>query len=166
MNRQGKHFTVRDLLTAMIKAYEIQGGLALENSFNRVGFDHVILVKAATTAIVTKMLGGTRDQIIGALSNAWIDVGPLRAYRHAPNTGTRKSWAAGDATSRGVMFALMTMQGEMGYPTALSAKRWGLYDVLFSGVWLLLVCSLASSLPITTKMKLPKIPELTPCGKP
>ncbi|MFQ5729736.1 MAG: 2-methylcitrate dehydratase, partial [Waddliaceae bacterium] len=133
LNHQGKRFTVRDLLTTMIKAYEIQGGLALENSFNRVGFDHVIFVKVATTAMATKMLGGTRNQIIDALSNAWIDVGPLRTYRHAPNAGTRKSWAAGDATSRGVMLAMMTMQGEMGYPTPLSAKQWGLYDVLFDG---------------------------------
>ncbi|NGX42133.1 MAG: 2-methylcitrate dehydratase [Chlamydiae bacterium] len=133
LDRNGRSITVKDVLTAMIKAHEIQGGLALENSFNRVGFDHVILVKVATTAVVTKMLGGTRDQIIDALSNAWIDVGPLRTYRHAPNTGSRKSWAAGDATSRGVMLAMMTMQGEMGYPTALSAKQWGLYDVLFDG---------------------------------
>ncbi len=124
---------IKDVLTAMIKAYEIQGGLALLNSFNRIGFDHVILVKVATTAVVTKLLGGSRDKIIDAVSNAWIDVGPLRTYRHEPNTGSRKSWAAGDATSRGVMFAMMTMRGEMGYPTALTAKQWGFYDVLFQG---------------------------------
>jgi 2-methylcitrate dehydratase len=125
--------TVQDVLQAMIKAYEIQGSIALLNSFNRIGFDHVILVKVATTAVVTHMLGGSRSQIINALSNAWVDAGPLRTYRHAPNTGSRKSWAAGDATSRGVQFAYMALQGEMGYPTALSAKKWGLYDVLFQG---------------------------------
>lgn len=124
---------VRDLLTAMIKAHEIQGGLALLNSFNKVGLDHVILVKVATTAVVTAMLGGGRDQIIDALSNAWIDTGPLRTYRHAPNTGSRKSWAAGDATSRGVFLAWQTMLGEMGYPTALTTKKWGFYDVLMHG---------------------------------
>lgn len=127
------NLTIRDVLTAMIKAYEIQGVLALENSFNQIGYDHVILVKVATCALVTKMLGGNSDQIIDAVSNAFIDVGSLRTYRHAPNTGSRKSWAAGDSTSRGVQLAMMTMQGEMGYPTALSAKRWGLYDVLFQG---------------------------------
>ncbi len=125
--------TVRDLLTAMIKAHEIQGVTALENAFNRVGLDHVILVRVATTAVVTAMLGGTRDQIINALSNAWIDGGALRTYRHAPNTGSRKSWAAGDATSRGVRHALTAMRGEMGYPSALSAPTWGFYDVLFRG---------------------------------
>ena len=124
---------VKDVLTAMIKAYEIQGEIAILNSFNRVGFDHVILVKVATTAIATHLLGGNRDQIINAVSNAWIDVGSLRTYRHKPNAGSRKSWAAGDATSRGVMFAMMTMQGEKGYHTALSAPKWGLYDVLFHG---------------------------------
>jgi 2-methylcitrate dehydratase len=124
---------VKDVLTAMIKAHEIQGGFAMLNSFNRVGFDHVILVKVATAAVTTKMLGGTYNQIIDAVSNAWIDMGPLRTYRQAPNTGSRKSWAAGDATSRGLMLAMMTMQGEMGYPTALSSKQWGLYDVLFKG---------------------------------
>lgn len=128
-----KPLVVGDLLTAMIKAHEIQGGLAILNSFNRVGFDHVILVKVATTAVVTHLLGGTHQQIIDALSNAWIDTGSLRTYRHAPNTGSRKSWAAGDATSRGVFLAMLTMQGEMGYPEALTAKRWGLYDVLFQG---------------------------------
>lgn len=125
--------SIRDLLSAMIKAYEIQGGLALLNSFNQIGFDHVILVKVATTAVTTKMLGGSKEQIISALSNAWIDTGPLRTYRHAPNTGSRKSWAAGDASSRGVQLAMLTMRGEMGYPTALSAKRWGFYDVLLKG---------------------------------
>ena len=123
--------TVRDVLTAMIKAHEIQGVLALENSFNRVGLDHVILVRVASTAVVTAMLGGTREQIINAVSNAWIDGGALRTYRHAPNTGSRKSWAAGDATSRAVRHALIALTGEMGYPSALSAKTWGFYDVLF-----------------------------------
>ena len=125
--------TVRDVLTAMIKAHEIQGVLALENSFNRVGLDHVILVRVASTAVVTAMLGGTREQIINAVSNAWVDGGALRTYRHAPNTGSRKSWAAGDATSRAVRHALIALTGEMGYPSALSAKTWGFYDVLFKG---------------------------------
>jgi len=124
---------MRDVLTGMIMAHEIQGVLALENSFNRVGLDHVVLVKVATTGVVTKMLGGTRDEIINALSNAWIDGQSLRTYRHSPNTGSRKSWAAGDATSRGVRLALMAMKGEMGYPSALTAKTWGFYDVLFKG---------------------------------
>src|ERR1700751_2373123 len=123
--------TVRDVLTGMIKAHEIQGGLALENSFNRVGLDHVILVRVASTAVVTAMLGGTREQVINAVSNAWIDGGALRTYRHAPNTGSRKSWAAGDATSRAVRHAFISLTGEMGYPSALSAKTWGFYDVLF-----------------------------------
>jgi len=125
--------TMKDVLTAMIKAHEIQGVIALENSFNRVGLDHVILVKVATTAVVTRMLGGTKDDVINAVSNAWIDGHALRTYRHAPNTGSRKSWAAGDATSRGVRLAMMAMQGEMGYPSALTAKTWGFYDVLFRG---------------------------------
>jgi 2-methylcitrate dehydratase len=124
---------VRDVLTGMIKAHEIQGVLALENSFNRVGLDHVILVRVASTAVVTAMLGGTREQVINAVSNAWIDGGALRTYRHAPNTGSRKSWAAGDATSRAVRHALIALTGEMGYPSALSAKTWGFYDVLFKG---------------------------------
>jgi 2-methylcitrate dehydratase len=124
---------IGDVITAMIKAYEIQGVLALENSFNRVGLDHVILVRIATTAVTCQMLGGTREQIINALSNAWIDGGALRTYRHAPNTGSRKSWAAGDATSRGVWHALMAMKDEMGYPSALSAEQWGFQDVLFGG---------------------------------
>jgi len=128
-----KPLTVRDVLTAMIKAHEIQGVLALENSFNRVGLDHVILVRVASTAVVTALLGGSRDQIINAVSNAWLDGGALRTYRHAPNTGSRKSWAAGDATSRGVRHALVSLTGEMGYPSALTAKTWGFYDVLFKG---------------------------------
>ena len=124
---------MKDVLTAMIKAHEIQGVIALENSFNRVGLDHVVLVKVASTAVVAKMLGASKEQIIEALSNAWIDGQSLRTYRHAPNTGSRKSWAAGDATSRAVRLAMMTMKGEMGYPTALTAKGWGFYDVLFKG---------------------------------
>jgi 2-methylcitrate dehydratase len=124
---------VRDLLTAMVKAHEIQGVLALENSFNRVGLDHVILVRVASTAVVTALLGGSREQIVNAISNAWIDGGALRTYRHAPNTGSRKSWAAGDATSRAVRHALIALAGEMGYPSALSAPTWGFYDVLFKG---------------------------------
>ncbi len=133
LNRNGKELTVRDLLTAMIKAHEIQGVLALKNSFNRIGFDHVILVKVASTTVSTHLLGGTFNQIADAVSNAWIDTGSLRTYRHAPNTGSRKSWAAGDATSRGVQLAIFTMQGEMGYASALTAKQWGFYDVLFKG---------------------------------
>jgi len=125
--------TMKHVLTAMIKAHEIQGVIALENSFNRVGLDHVVLVKVATTALVTRMMGGTKEEVINALSNAWIDGHSLRTYRHAPNTGSRKSWAAGDATSRGVRLALMALKGEMGYPSALSAKTWGFYDVLFKG---------------------------------
>lgn len=126
-------FTVNDILIAMIKAYEIQGILALENSFNRVGLDHVILVKIATTAVVTQLLGGDQETICNALSLAWLDGQSLRTYRHAPNTGTRKSWAAGDATSRGVYLALLAMKGEMGYPSVLSAKKWGFNDVYFKG---------------------------------
>jgi len=126
-------FIMQDVLTAMIKAHEIQGVLALENSFNRVGLDHVLLVRVASTAVVTRMLGGEREQVINAISNAWIDGGALRTYRHAPNTGSRKSWAAGDATSRAVRLALIAMSGEMGYPSALSAKTWGFFDVLFGG---------------------------------
>jgi 2-methylcitrate dehydratase len=124
---------VRDVLEAMIMAHEIQGVIALENSFNRVGLDHVLLVRIASTAVATKMLGGNREQIINAVSNAWIDGGALRTYRHAPNTGSRKSWAAGDATSRGVRHALMALTGEMGYPSALTAQQWGFQDVLFGG---------------------------------
>ncbi len=125
--------TMKDVLTAMIKAHEIQGVLALENSFNRVGLDHVILVKIASTAVVTKLLGGTQEDIINAVSNAFVDGQSLRTYRHSPNTGSRKSWAAGDATSRAVRLAWMTLQGEMGYPSALTANTWGFYDVLFKG---------------------------------
>jgi len=125
--------SMKDVLTAMIKAHEIQGVLALENSFNRVGLDHVLLVRVASTAVVTHMLGGNRDQVIDAVSNAWIDGGALRTYRHAPNTGSRKSWAAGDACRRAVTLALMVMRGEMGYPSALTADVWGFYDVLFKG---------------------------------
>jgi len=131
---QGKKpLVVRDVLTAMIKAHEIQGVIALQNSFNRVGLDHAVLVKVASTAVVTNMMGGTRDEIINALSNAWVDGQSLRTYRHAPNTGSRKSWAAGDATSRAVRLALMALKGEMGYPSALTAKTWGFYDALFRG---------------------------------
>src|SRR5918999_72743 len=134
LTRSGQRpFTIGDVLTAMIKAHEIQGVLALENSFNRVGLDHVLLVRVATAAVATAMLGGSEDQIVSAVANAWTDGGSLRVYRHAPNTGPRKSWAAGDATSRGVRLALMTMRGEIGYPSALSAKEWGFYDVLFHG---------------------------------
>jgi 2-methylcitrate dehydratase len=128
-----KPLTIGDVLTAMIKAHEIQGVLALNNSFNRVGLDHVLLVRVATTAVITQLLGGTKDQIINAVSNAWIDGGALRAYRHAPNTGSRKSWAAGDATSRGVRLGLMSLADEMGYPSALTADHWGFQDVLFGG---------------------------------
>lgn len=124
---------MKDVLIGMIKAHEIQGVIALENSFNRVGLDHVVLVKIASTAVVAKMLGASFEQIIDAVSNAWLDGQSLRTYRHAPNTGSRKSWAAGDATSRAVRLALMVMKGEMGYPSALTAKTWGFYDVLFKG---------------------------------
>ncbi|MGC2061357.1 MAG: bifunctional 2-methylcitrate dehydratase/aconitate hydratase, partial [Thermodesulfovibrionales bacterium] len=124
---------MKDVLTAMVKAHEIQGVIALENAFNRVGLDHVVLVKVATTAVATQMLGGTKEEIIDAVSNAWVDGQSLRTYRHAPNTGSRKSWAAGDATARGVRLALMTLKGEMGYPSVLTAKTWGFYDALFRG---------------------------------
>jgi 2-methylcitrate dehydratase len=129
----GAGIRVAALLRWMIKAHEIQGVLALENSFNRVGLDHVLLVRVASTAVATALMGGTRDQVINAVSNAWLDGGALRAYRHAPNTGSRKSWAAGDATSRAVWHALNALRGEMGYPTALSARTWGFYDVLYRG---------------------------------
>jgi 2-methylcitrate dehydratase len=124
---------MRDVLTAMIKAHEIQGVIALENSFNKVGLDHVVLVKLATTAVVSQLLGLPRDTVINALSQVFVDGQALRTYRHAPNAGSRKSWAAGDATSRGVRLALISATGEMGYPTALSAPLWGFYDVLFRG---------------------------------
>jgi 2-methylcitrate dehydratase len=131
---EGKEpLSVESVLTAMIKAHEIQGVIALDNSFNRVGLDHVLLVRIASTAVVTHMLGGTFEQVMNAVSNAWIDGGALRTYRHAPNTGSRKSWAAGDAASRAVRLALIAMRGEMGYPSALSAPGWGFYDVLFKG---------------------------------
>lgn len=126
----GKALLINDVFTAMIKAHEIQGVLALENGFNRLGFDHVLLVKIASTAVATQLLGGTRDQVVNALSQAWLDGASLRTYRHAPNTGSRKSWAAGDATSRATRLAWLTMQGEMGYPSALTAKKWGFYDTI------------------------------------
>jgi 2-methylcitrate dehydratase len=125
--------TMKAVLTGMIKAHEIQGCIALENSFNKVGLDHVILVKVASTAVVAEMMGLSRDEIINAVSLAWVDGQSLRTYRHAPNTGSRKSWAAGDATSRAVRLALMAKTGEMGYPSVLTAKTWGFYDVSFKG---------------------------------
>jgi 2-methylcitrate dehydratase len=128
-----KKFTVKDILTAMIKAHEIQGCIALENSFNKVGLDHVILVKVASTAVVAQMMGLSRDQALAAVSLAWVDGQSLRTYRHFPNAGSRKSWAAGDATSRAVRLALIAKTGEMGYPSALTAKTWGFYDVSFKG---------------------------------
>ncbi|MDH3647743.1 MAG: bifunctional 2-methylcitrate dehydratase/aconitate hydratase [Gammaproteobacteria bacterium] len=128
-----KPLVMRDVLTAMIKAHEIQGVIALENGFNRVGLDHVILVRAASTAVITDIMGGTHEQIINAVSNAWIDGGALRTYRHAPNTGSRKSWAAGDATSRAVRHGLIALTGEMGYPSVFSAPKWGFSDVLLDG---------------------------------
>ena len=140
----GPPLTMHDVLTAMIKAHEIQGVLALANSFNRVGLDHVLLVRVASTAVSTQLLGGTREQVINAISNAWVDGGALRTYRHAPNAGSRKSWAAGDATSRGVRLALVALTGEMGYPSALSAPRWGFQDVLFGGQPVALARPLAS----------------------
>ena len=128
-----KKFTIKDVLTAMIKAHEIQGCIALENSFNKVGLDHVVLVKVASTVVVAQMMGLTRDQILAAVSLAWVDGQSLRTYRHFPNAGSRKSWAAGDATSRAVRLALIAKTGEMGYPSALTAKTWGFYDVSFKG---------------------------------
>jgi len=128
-----KPLIMRDVFTAMIKAHEIQGCIALENSFNKVGLDHVILVKVASTAVVAEMMGLSRDQILNAVSLAWIDGQSLRTYRHFPNAGSRKSWAAGDATSRAVRLALMAKAGEMGYPSALTAPTWGFYDVSFKG---------------------------------
>lgn len=153
--RQGQALTVRDILEAMIKAHEIQGGLALLNSFNRVGLDHVVLVKVASTAVVSKLLcvflaisysclqltyythprGLDRAQTIDAISQAWADGQSLRTYRHAPNTGSRKSWAAGDACARAVNIALLVKKGEKGMPSVLTAKTWGFYDVLFK-VWI------------------------------
>ena len=131
--RNNRRLVMRDVLTAMIKAHEIQGVLALENSFNRVGLDHVVLVKVASTAVVSQLLGLEHDEIVNAVSQAWVDGQSLRTYRHAPNTGSRKSWAAGDATSRAVRLALISRTGEMGYPSVLTAKTWGFYDVLFKG---------------------------------
>ena len=131
-NRNSK-ITIHDVLVAMVKAHEIQGVLALANSFNRVGLDHVLLVRVASTAVTTAMLGGTRDQVINAISHAWLDGSALRTYRHSPNTGSRKSWAAGDATSRAVRLALIALTGEMGYPSVLTAKTWGFQDVSFKG---------------------------------
>ena len=128
-----KPLTVHALLTGMIKAHEIQGCIALENSFNKVGLDHVVLVKVASTAVVAEMMGLSKDEILNAVSLAWVDGQSLRTYRHSPNTGSRKSWAAGDATSRAVRLALIAKTGEMGYPSVLSAKTWGFYDVLFKG---------------------------------
>lgn len=129
----GSPITMRGVLSAMVQAYEIQGVLALDNAFNRVGLDHVLLVKVASTAVVTRMMGGSREEIINAVSNAWVDGQALRTYRHAPNTGSRKSWAAGDAASRAVRLALMARAGEMGYHSALSAETWGFEDALFRG---------------------------------
>jgi 2-methylcitrate dehydratase len=131
--RNGQRLTVKDVLTAMIKAHEIQGVLALENSFNRVGLDHVVLVKVASTAVVAHMIGCSYDELVNAISQAWVDGQSLRTYRHSPNTGSRKSWAAGDATARAVRLALISKTGEMGYPSVLTAKTWGFYDVLFKG---------------------------------
>ncbi|HEY4898606.1 MAG TPA: bifunctional 2-methylcitrate dehydratase/aconitate hydratase, partial [Candidatus Nanopelagicaceae bacterium] len=128
-----KPILMMDVLAAMIKAHEIQGCIALENSFNRVGLDHVVLVKVASTAVVAKMMGLTREQSLNAVSLAWVDGQSLRTYRHSPNTGSRKSWAAGDASARAVRLALMAKVGEMGYPSALTAKTWGFYDVSFKG---------------------------------
>ena len=128
-----KPLTVQNVLTAMIKAHEIQGCIALENSFNKVGLDHVVLVKVASTAVVAEMMGLSKDEILNAVSLAWVDGQSLRTYRHSPNTGSRKSWAAGDATSRAVRLAFIAKTGEMGYPSVLSAKTWGFYDVLFKG---------------------------------
>ena len=125
--------SMQQVLEAMIKAYEIQGVLALENSFNRVGLDHVVLVKVATAAVCTGLMGGDRQQIINAVSQAFVDGQPLRTYRHAPNTGSRKSWAGGDASARGVLLALFSIRGEMGYPSVLTTRTWGFYDALFRG---------------------------------
>ena len=124
---------MKDVLTGMVKAHEIQGVLALENSFNRVGLDHVVLVKVASTAVIASMLGLDKDQTIDALSQAWVDGQSLRTYRHAPNAGPRKSWAAGDATSRALQLVLLTQKGQIGYPSVLTAPTWGFYDVQFKG---------------------------------
>ncbi|MRH41682.1 bifunctional 2-methylcitrate dehydratase/aconitate hydratase [Aquibacillus halophilus] len=149
-----KPLTIKDVLTASIKAHEIQGVLALDNSFNRVGLDHVLLVKVASTAVVTAMLGGSKQEVINALSNAWVDNSSLRTYRHAPNTGSRKSWAAGDATSRAVRLSMMALKGEMGYATALSAPNWGFQDVLFKGEQLTLARPLDSYVMTNVLLKI------------
>src|SRR5947207_651687 len=133
LSRNGDPLTMDEVLHAMVRAHEIQGCLALENSFNKVGLDHVVLVKVASTAVVSSLLGLTYEEAVNALSLAWVDGQSLRTYRHSPNTGSRKSWAAGDATARAVRLALITKTGEMGYPSVLSAKTWGFYDVLFKG---------------------------------
>ena len=140
----GQPLRVADVLEAMVKAHEIQGVLALANSFNRVGLDHVLLVRVASTAVVTRLMGGDRDDVVNALSQAWVDGGALRTYRHAPNTGPRKSWAAGDACRRAVQLALLTLSGEIGYPSALTARGWGFQDVLFKGRELVLERQLGS----------------------
>ncbi|XAM01620.1 bifunctional 2-methylcitrate dehydratase/aconitate hydratase [Phycisphaeraceae bacterium D3-23] len=140
----GRKVTVREALEAGILAFEVQGVIALDNAFNRVGLDHVMLVRIASAGVVTKMLGGTRQQVIDTLSHAWIDGCALRTYRHAPNTGSRKSWAAGDATARAVRLALLVMKGEMGYASAMTAKTWGFRDVLFRGNDVTLARPLAS----------------------
>ena len=133
LSRHTKPLIMRDVLTAMIKAHEVQGVIALENSFNRVGLDHVVLVKVASTSVIAHMIGCSYDELVNAISQAWVDGQSLRTYRHTPNTGSRKSWAAGDATARAVRLALIAKTGEMGYPSVLSAKTWGFYDVLFKG---------------------------------
>jgi 2-methylcitrate dehydratase len=142
--RGARDLRMRDVLRAMIQAHEIQGVLALENSFNRVGLDHVLLVRVASTAVATALMGGTLEEVVNALSNAWVDGGALRTYRHAPNTGSRKSWAAGDAAARAVRLALLARAGEMGYPAALTTPRWGFQDVLFRGKPLTLAQPLGS----------------------
>jgi 2-methylcitrate dehydratase len=144
LSRTGRPVSVAEVLDASVVAHEIQGVLALDNSFNRVGLDHVLLVEIASTAAAGRLLGLEREALIAALSNAWVDGHPLRTYRHAPNTGSRKSWAAGDATSRGVRLALMAAAGEMGYPSALTAPRWGFQDVRFGGNDVTLARPLAS----------------------
>lgn len=133
LSRQGKTITMHDVLTAMIKAHEIQGVLALENSFNQIGLDHVVYVKLATAAIAAKLLGADKEAVCNTISQVFVDGQSLRTYRHSPNTGSRKSWAAGDATARGVRLALISEAGEMGYPSVLSTKTWGLYDIYFNG---------------------------------
>ncbi|MDB5102353.1 MAG: 2-methylcitrate dehydratase [Fibrobacteres bacterium] len=138
-NAAGKPpLTIGDVLHAMVKAHEIQGVIALENSFNRVGLDHVLSVRVASSAVITGLLGGSREQIIDAVSHAFVDGGALRAYRHAPNTGSRKSWAAGDATARAAWLSFMVLRGEMGYPAVLGAPQWGFQDVLLKGKPLIL----------------------------